>query len=83
MIEAMKKGPERPLVGYRVLDQKTEKYGEYVWESYRDIYERATNFGSGMLFLTEHVLNYKKPNQLSFGIWAINRPEVCIHRCWY
>lgn len=80
MTKAMRKGPERPLIGHRTFDQNIGKYGEYVWESYRDIYERVTNLGSGILFLSEHVLNCKKASQLVIGIWGVNRPEVCINR---
>ena len=37
----------RPAVGYRPIDSSGEA-GDYEWLSYREVWQRAKNFGSGL-----------------------------------
>lgn len=59
-----------------IVDAKTGKRGPYVWQSYRQVSHRITNFGSGLFNLIDSVIgeDYGR-GSVPIGLWATNRPE--------
>ncbi|KAI8149587.1 hypothetical protein BJV82DRAFT_588533 [Fennellomyces sp. T-0311] len=77
--EGLKTARDRPCLGHRpIINAKTGERGQYVWQTYRQVNHRITNFGSGMLNLINHTLNDPRTRQIPIGIWAVNRPEWTI-----
>ena len=74
--------PHGPLLGQRKLDSTTGKYGPYEWQTYLEVSGRINRFGSGMTKLYQEAMGLAVdeplPQQWSFGLWAINRPEWTI-----
>ncbi|KAJ1962405.1 medium-chain fatty acid-CoA ligase faa2 [Dispira parvispora] len=60
---------DRPFLGHRKAING--KAGEYVWETYNQVYERSKNFGAGLCHLG---MNAKK----TLGLYSVNRPEWTI-----
>ncbi|KAK3827693.1 MAG: hypothetical protein J3Q66DRAFT_274964 [Benniella sp.] len=71
--------PNGPALGRRVFDPVTKTFGEYVWETYTQVSDRITRFGSGLVKIHQdsHGLS-TAAQRWSVGIWAINRPEWTI-----
>ncbi|KAG0298450.1 hypothetical protein BGZ98_000209 [Dissophora globulifera] len=68
--------PNSPVFGRRVYDNATKTFGGYVWETYTEVSDRITRFGSGLVHLHQNALGLPSVAQRwSAGIWAINRPE--------
>ncbi|KAK3847797.1 MAG: hypothetical protein J3R72DRAFT_430806 [Linnemannia gamsii] len=68
--------PSGPALGRRVFDPVTKTYGGYVWETYTEVGDRITRFGSGVVKIHQDVFGLPQVAQkFSVGIWAINRPE--------
>ncbi|RUS34404.1 hypothetical protein BC938DRAFT_480622 [Jimgerdemannia flammicorona] len=74
----LKISKDRPFLGTRVIDPKTGKRGVYVWQTYRQVANRVTNLGSGLVHLAETVARLPKLEKFPVGIWSTNRPEWCI-----
>ncbi|KAF9189905.1 hypothetical protein BGZ51_009184 [Haplosporangium sp. Z 767] len=71
--------PNSPALGRRLFDPVTKTFGGYVWETYTQVNDRITRFGSGLLKIHQdaHGLSAVAHNW-TVGIWAINRPEWTI-----
>ncbi|KAI9028027.1 hypothetical protein DFJ74DRAFT_661512 [Hyaloraphidium curvatum] len=77
--------PDGPCLGTReeivgVKDGKVEKsWGPYRFQTYRQVGERITAFGSGLLALyAKHVGPDPLAKQWGVGVYGINRPEWTI-----
>ncbi|KAF9092954.1 hypothetical protein BGX29_009889 [Mortierella sp. GBA35] len=71
--------PNKPAFGRRVFDPVTKTFGEYVWQTYTEVNERITHFGSGLIKIHQDAFGLPQVAQKwSVGIWAINRPEWTI-----
>ncbi|KAF9902598.1 hypothetical protein BX616_001880 [Lobosporangium transversale] len=71
--------PNSPALGYRPYNPVTGTYGGYVWETYTQVNDRITRFGSGLVKVHQEALGLAAVAQRwSLGIWAINRPEWTI-----
>jgi long-chain acyl-CoA synthetase len=67
---------DRPCVGTRsIKNVNTGERGAYVWETYRQINHRITNFGSGLVNYLEQEMHMTNTKQVPIAIWAVNRPE--------
>ncbi|GJJ78968.1 long-chain acyl-CoA synthetase [Entomortierella parvispora] len=81
-MNGLRLSPNGPLLGQRKLDGTTGKYGAYEWQTYSEVSGRINRFGSGMTKLYQEAmglsLNEPLPQQWTFGLWAINRPEWTI-----
>lgn len=75
----LKQSRDRPCLGHRpIVNEKTGQRGQYVWQTYRQVNHRITNFGSGLMNLINHTLNDSRTRNIPIGIWAVNRPEWTI-----
>ncbi|CAB5185981.1 unnamed protein product [Rhizophagus irregularis] len=72
---AVSRHAKKPCLGYRPFDDKTGKYGDYVWETYEKVLERFTNFGSGLVHINDTVVKNGKKDRYTVGVWSINKPE--------
>ncbi|KAI9266741.1 hypothetical protein BDA99DRAFT_506557 [Phascolomyces articulosus] len=82
--DGLKIARDRPCLGHRpIVNEKTGERGQYVWQTYRQVNSRITNFGSGLLNLLNHQLNDSRTKGIPIGIWAVNRPEwtICDLAC--
>ncbi|CAG8502542.1 5500_t:CDS:10 [Acaulospora morrowiae] len=75
---ALKVSRNERCLGHRPYNKQTGKFEDYVWQSYEEVLQRFTNFGSGLLYLNEHVVKNEKSEKFSIGVWSINRPEYHI-----
>ncbi|PVU94756.1 hypothetical protein BB561_002287 [Smittium simulii] len=69
-------------LGYRPYNPKTKKFGDYVFQSYGQIYQRASNFGSGLIKICEKIATNENKNvdfvfarNWPVAIYSINRVE--------
>ncbi|KAF9159044.1 hypothetical protein DFQ26_006992 [Actinomortierella ambigua] len=77
---------DEPFLGSRAYDPATKTYGGYTWQTYSEVVDRITRFGSGLLHIRESIFaetagqQQQSPpaRQWTLGIWAINRPEWTI-----
>ncbi|KAI8085806.1 uncharacterized protein B0P05DRAFT_570009 [Gilbertella persicaria] len=70
---------DRPCLGVRSFkNAETGERGPYIWQTYRQVNHRITNFGSGLLNYLNHTVGETRTQQIPIGIWAINRPEWTI-----
>ncbi|KAI8384984.1 uncharacterized protein BYT42DRAFT_564291 [Radiomyces spectabilis] len=70
---------DRPCLGHRpIVNPKTGQRGNYVWQTYREVNHRVTNFGSGLLDMINNTLNNPRTQNIPIGIWSVNRPEWAI-----
>jgi len=74
----LKTSRDNPCIGHRPLipgvrDQPARR-GPYVWQTYKQVEQRITNFGSGLLRVVAD-LNLSQQSGFHVGIWAVNRPE--------
>ncbi|KAF9969161.1 hypothetical protein BGZ73_008605 [Actinomortierella ambigua] len=74
-----------PFLGRRAYDPVTKTYGSYTWQTYAEVVDRITRFGSGLLHVREAILpeivgeqQQQQTRQWTLGIWAVNRPEWTI-----
>lgn len=71
--------PNEPALGRRIFDPFTKAYGGYVWQTYTEVNDRITRFGSGLVKIHQDAFGLSHVAQkFSVGIWAINRPEWTI-----
>ncbi|KAG0206691.1 hypothetical protein BGX28_001890 [Mortierella sp. GBA30] len=71
--------PNGPALGHRVYDHVTDTFGGYVWETFAEVNDRITRFGSGLVKIHQDVHGLATVAQKwSVGIWSINRPEWTI-----
>ncbi|KAF9577872.1 hypothetical protein BGW38_006650, partial [Lunasporangiospora selenospora] len=76
MYLGLRAAPNSPALGRRILDPITKQYGEYVWETYSEVSDRITRFGSGLVKIHQQVHGLDQvAHQWALGIWSINRPE--------
>ncbi|KAG0272222.1 hypothetical protein BGZ95_012038, partial [Linnemannia exigua] len=66
---------DKDLLGSRIYDPVTKTYGGFTWQTYRQIDQRVSAFGSGVMHINESVLGNTQLNRWSLGIWSLNRPE--------
>ncbi|KAI8144056.1 hypothetical protein BJV82DRAFT_578117 [Fennellomyces sp. T-0311] len=52
-----------------------ERANYYEWETYEQVNQRITWFGSGLLDFFKNDLGYTRLEQIPLGIWTVNRPE--------
>ena len=70
---------DKPYLGHRTYNKSDNSFGDYVWETYKEVGVRIDNFASGL----GHIYaQYVKPGCSSsenakwpVGIYAVNRPE--------
>ncbi|KAI7899938.1 uncharacterized protein BX663DRAFT_477474 [Cokeromyces recurvatus] len=75
----LKISKDRPCVGVRsIKNAQTGERGPYVWQTYRQVNHRLTNFGSGLLNYLNHNMNENRTQNIPIGIWSVNRPEWTI-----
>ncbi|CEP11641.1 hypothetical protein [Parasitella parasitica] len=75
----LKVSKDRPCLGVRsVKNAQTGERGPYVWQTYRQVSHRITNFGSGLLNYLNHTMNDTRTANIPIGIWSVNRPEWTI-----
>ncbi|KAF9573478.1 hypothetical protein EC968_008454 [Mortierella alpina] len=71
--------PNGPCLGKRIYDPLTKTFGDYVWQTYTEVNDRITRFGSGLIKIHQLAHGLETVGQKWFvGIWAINRPEWTI-----
>ncbi|KAF8938292.1 hypothetical protein BGZ58_001220 [Dissophora ornata] len=71
--------PNSPALGRRVYDPVTKTFGGYVWETYTEVSDRITRFGSGLIKIHQDAHGLASIAQkFPVGLWAINRPEWTI-----
>ncbi|KAA1072748.1 hypothetical protein PGT21_000858 [Puccinia graminis f. sp. tritici] len=75
----------KPCLGHRPINPVTgELEPFFVWQSYKDVDRRRTEFGSGMMHLqAEGKLGTSDRTGWTVGIWTHNRPEwqIASHAC--
>ncbi|KAG9326244.1 hypothetical protein KVV02_000959 [Mortierella alpina] len=75
----LKLRPNGPALGSRIYDPVTDTFGTYVWQTYAQVNDRITRFGSGLVKIHQDAHGLATVGQKwSLGIWAINRPEWTI-----
>ncbi|KAF9963844.1 hypothetical protein BGZ65_010047 [Modicella reniformis] len=75
----LRAAPNGPALGRRVYNPVTNQFGEYVWETYTQVSDRITRFGSGILKIHQDVHGLPTVAQRwSVGLCSINRPEWTI-----
>ncbi|CAG8587684.1 8982_t:CDS:10 [Acaulospora morrowiae] len=72
---ALKISEDRPFLGHKPFNKSTRKYEPYSWQTYKQVAERVTNFGSGLMHLNDNVIKNPKSGQWTVGIYSNNRPE--------
>ncbi|KAG0199530.1 Long-chain-fatty-acid--CoA ligase 5 [Mortierella sp. NVP41] len=78
--------PENPLLGRRPWDPVSKTFGLCQWQTYRQVRDRVTRFGSGMVHLHQQVFGPADANADAevaaqgwcVGLWSINRAEWII-----
>ncbi|KAF8950150.1 hypothetical protein BGZ46_004730, partial [Entomortierella lignicola] len=69
----------KPFLGTRRYDPVTKDFGEYEWQTYFEVHDRITRFGSGLVKIHQDVHKLPEAAQRwTLGIWAINRAEWTI-----
>jgi long-chain acyl-CoA synthetase len=77
--QGLKISKDRPCMGVRsIKNAETGERGPFVWQTYRQVSHRITNFGSGLLNYLNHTLGDARTSQIPIGIWSVNRPEWAI-----
>ncbi|KAG9302450.1 hypothetical protein G9A89_006414 [Geosiphon pyriformis] len=72
---AIKISRNRHCIGHRPYNKNAQKYENYVWQTYQEVADRATLFGSGLIYLSETVVKNPETQQWPVGIYSNNRPE--------
>ncbi|KAF9106968.1 Long-chain-fatty-acid--CoA ligase 5 [Mortierella sp. GBA35] len=84
--EGVSLDPENPLLGRRPWDPVSKTFGLCQWQTYRQVRDRVTRFGSGMVHLHQQVCGPADANADAevaaqgwcVGLWSINRAEWII-----
>lgn len=71
----MTKFGDNDFLGHRPYNTVAQTYGGYTWETYKQVNQRVSAFGSGVMHLNEVLLGNKQLNRWSLGIWSHGRPE--------
>lgn len=71
--QSARRVPNVKCLGHRPYDPKTQKWGNYVWQTYAEVQERRKNLGIGLVALHEQV--GISGRQYGVGLWCQNRPE--------
>ncbi|KAG0246527.1 hypothetical protein BGX31_001398 [Mortierella sp. GBA43] len=66
---------DRDFLGHRPYDPITKKYGGYTWQTYAQIDKRVNAFGSGLMYVNDHVIRSTQASRWTLGIWSQGRPE--------
>ncbi|KAF9390089.1 hypothetical protein CPB97_009986 [Podila verticillata] len=66
---------DNDFLGHRPYNTVAQTYGGYTWETYKQVNQRVSAFGSGVMHLNEVLLGNKQLNRWSLGIWSHGRPE--------
>ncbi|CAJ0757068.1 3955_t:CDS:10 [Entrophospora sp. SA101] len=72
---ALKTCGDNNCIAHRPYNKLNRKYGLYEWQTYKQVGERRSNFGSGLLHLSETVVKNNKNQQWAVGIYSVNRPD--------
>ncbi|CAG8615874.1 3736_t:CDS:2, partial [Dentiscutata heterogama] len=72
---SLKKFRNRECLGIRQFDEKTRNFGDYIWQTFEQVNERITNFGSGLLHLKSNIIKDGQVERFIVGICSVNRPE--------
>lgn len=77
----LKMGSERNCLGRRPWDSRKADWADrYEWETYGQVDDRRTRIGSGLMKLKEDgVIQTTNNNELTVGIWSLNRPGKSSH----
>ncbi|KAI7853336.1 hypothetical protein BDC45DRAFT_483912 [Circinella umbellata] len=75
--EGYKISKNKQCMGIRpIIDLVTRKRADYYeWETFEQVNQRITWFGSGLLDFFKNDLHYTNLEKLPLGIWSVNRPE--------
>lgn len=66
-------------MGTRVYNHITNTFGGYEWQTYTEVSDRITRFGSGLTKVHQQTLGLPDVTQRwGLGIWSINRAEWTI-----
>ncbi|KAF9904002.1 hypothetical protein EC991_003148 [Linnemannia zychae] len=77
--------PNGPALGRRVFDPVTKTYGGYVWETFTEVNDRITRFGSGLAKIHQDVFGLPQVaqkfscsayNLISVGLYDTLGPEA-------
>jgi hypothetical protein len=67
--------PNRPFLGHRPVTVDpatgTTTASGYAWKSYKEVDERRTNFGSGLVKIKADILKLSSSAKLNLGIYAV------------
>ncbi|KAG0020171.1 hypothetical protein BGZ82_011680 [Podila clonocystis] len=75
----LKTSPNGPCMGTRVYNNITNTFGGYEWQTYTEVSDRITRFGSGLNKVHQQNLGLPEVTQRwGLGIWSINRAEWTI-----
>lgn len=78
MYDLFARGLERSLnkecLGRRPYNVELGQRGEVVWQTYTQVADRISHFGSGLM----QTMARHTPNASKIGIWSANRPEWTI-----
>ncbi|KAJ2003915.1 medium-chain fatty acid-CoA ligase faa2 [Coemansia thaxteri] len=70
---------DRDFLGQRAYNQQANKFGDFQWSSYSEVYERAVKIGSGLIHVIQrHVrpgADINTLTRLPLGMYAQNRVE--------
>ncbi|KAG9287118.1 hypothetical protein G9A89_001012 [Geosiphon pyriformis] len=72
---ALKKRPDNRCLGHRPFNHQTKTFEDYSWQTYAQVHERFTRFGSGLLHISEHVIGNRGSTKFHVAVWSRNRPE--------
>ncbi|RHZ89697.1 hypothetical protein Glove_12g40 [Diversispora epigaea] len=72
---ALKISRDRQCIAHRPFNKKTGQYESFVWQTYKQVAERVTDFGSGLIYLNDSIAKNPKKDQWTVGIYSNNRPE--------
>ncbi|KAK9463150.1 eukaryotic long-chain fatty acid CoA synthetase (LC-FACS) [Lipomyces oligophaga] len=65
-------------LGHREYMPQYKKWSHYIWETYGQVAERRTDFGSGLVKLARDVVGMADPQKFPVAIYSPNRPEWVI-----
>ncbi|PWA00878.1 hypothetical protein BB558_003052 [Smittium angustum] len=80
---SVKEAPEKPYLGHRPYNPQTNQYLPYVFESYKQVGERVSNLGSGIIKVRQMHSDKSKNGSILLRNWpvaiySIARPEWII-----
>ena len=71
---SVKRKPNANCLGKRPWDPVTKTWGNYTWQTYKEVAERRKNFGAGLVELHRKA-GVTETRQYGVGLWCQNRPE--------